>query len=499
MNKRWFWLVIVLLTLVSSSVIGCEPDYAYSFEKAECQFEVPTDEEMECGYLVVPQNRKQKNRPNIKLHVAVVHSKNENPAPDPVVILNGGPGGYTLDSIGHWLDIFTPIRNYRDLIIIDQRGTGYSQPSLNCPEAEDQEYQDWGRNISYITQNQNYLQALQACHDRLIAEGIDLSSYTSATNASDVEDLRKVLGYSQWNLYGISYGTRLALTIMRDYPAGIRSVVLDSVYPTQVDLYTTMVPNFERSLNMVFSDCKASPKCNEDFPDIKTTFYALVDQLDTQPIEFNVFQRLNGKAYKAILNGDRLIMTVFSMLYSTDQIPSLPRHITNIKQGRTFTFSMFLQDVIFSNDYFSEGMNYSIQCNEEIPFSLQSNIPDIITKSDARLIEALSYPQEYYRLCSEWNTIHTSDKENKAVSSDIPALILSGEFDPITPPEWGQLAAETLSNSQFLEFPGFGHGVLGSGSRNGECSKQIVNTFLADPNTTVDSSCISSIEPPFNP
>lgn len=492
-------LVIVLLLLATTALSGCKPEYSATFEKTECQFEVPPDEGIECGYLIVPEVRTRNNGPNVRIHVAIVRSQAPQPAPDPLVILTGGPGGHALDSIQSMLKRHKSMNLERDLIIFDQRGTGYSEPSLNCPEAEEQRYQDWGRNINVTEENQNYIQAMQACHDRMITEGINPAAYTSAANAADVEDLRKALGYSKWNLYGISYGTRLALTVIRDYPEGVRSMILDSVYPPQVDLYTTQTLNFERSLNLLFDGCALDPKCSEDFPDLKSTFYGLVDQLDAHPLELHIFHPLSGKAYNAVVNGSRFIMATFSMLYSTEQIPSLPRHITNIKENRIFTFSWFLRDMVFADDYWSEGMYFSVQCSEEVSFGFENELQRVNPAVHPRLSHAVRQAELIYNLCPTWSIAKRSSIENKAVRSDIPTLILAGEFDPITPPAWGRLAGETLKNSQYLEFPGFGHGVLGNGPRDGECSKQIINSFLTDPKTTVDASCINSIEPPFKP
>ena len=484
MNGKRFSLGIVFLLWSALVLAGCKPS---TYEKAECAFDVPAGIDIECGYLTVPEDRGQKESPMIRLHVAIVHT--ENPKPDPVVFLQGGPGANTLGFMGNLLFLFKDIRLDRDLIMFDQRGTGYSEPTLNCPEAEEQWYQDWTQNLSRKESDQNYAKALQACHDRLIEEGIALSAYTSAANAADVEDLRKALGYKQWNLYGSSYGTKLALTVMRDYPEGVRSVILDAVYPPQADLYASIPADFERSLNLVFQQCAADTDCNQAYPDLKTTYYALVDQLDAEPRTLKLYDPAKFKYYEMILNGDRFVWTTFQMLYYTDQLPGLPRRIYEIKEGKTDMLSSPLQNYIFFDGYWSEGMYYSIQCNEETPFGSIESTTNISSGVYPRLLQGMDQTQ-VYETCSAWVDGKPAPIENEAVVSDVPTLILSGEFDPITPPAWGQLVAETLSHSQFLKFPGYGHGVFGTGT----CDNQIVLDFLNAPNPPVDASCITSLE-----
>jgi pimeloyl-ACP methyl ester carboxylesterase len=188
---------------------------------------------VQCGYLIVPENRSNPQSRTIKVAYAIIKARGSNPQPDPVVYLTGGPG----DNAIKWISDFSgkPMGEKRDILLVDPRGLGYSQPTMQCPmhnlpgiitqdtapTAEDILAQDvhWAR----------------SCRDLLASQGFDLTAYNTIASAGDLSDLRQALGYSQWNLYGISYGTRLALVTMRAFPEGIRSVVLDSVIPPQVD------------------------------------------------------------------------------------------------------------------------------------------------------------------------------------------------------------------------------------------------------------------------
>ncbi len=202
------------------------------FETVDCTlFNIQGDNKTDCGYLFVPEDRTQPNSPLVQLAVAIVRSSSPNPAPDPVVFLQGGPGAHSLDMLAGLNTIynnspFYDILSQRDLILFDQRGVGYSLPSLNCPEVDDQTYQDLSLNLSREEAQLHSVHSYQACHDRLVQDGKNLEAFTSAASAADVNDLLLALEYEKWNLLGVSYGTRLALTVMRDFPEGVRSVIL---------------------------------------------------------------------------------------------------------------------------------------------------------------------------------------------------------------------------------------------------------------------------------
>ncbi len=177
-----------------------------------------------------------------------------------------------------------------------------------------------------------------------------------------MNDLRIALGYAEWNLYGVSYGTRLAQTVMRDFPEGVRSVILDSVYPPQVDGYAEMAVNAERAFNLLFDRCSADSKCNAAYPELKTVFYDTVAQLDANPTTLTLVRPKTGQAYEAVINGDHLITIIFSLLYQTDALPYLPNLIYDLHEGRSgnlgYSMNQYIDGIAFANDYFSEGMNY---------------------------------------------------------------------------------------------------------------------------------------------
>jgi pimeloyl-ACP methyl ester carboxylesterase len=460
----------------------------YRFEPARCQFLIPPGQTVTCGYLFVPEDRSQVDSPTIRLHVAVIKSRADHPAPDPLLFLAGGPGGHALDAIEWTARNFNNVLQKRDLILFDQRGVGHSQPSLDCPEVTDLLSEILEQNLSREEGARRNVAANLACRDHLVKEGINLAAYNSAASAADVNDLRLALGYDKWNLYGVSYGTRLALTVMRDFPQGIRSVILDSVYPPQVDLGAERAVNAERAFNLLFERCAADAACNAAFPDLESAFYDLIAGLDAEPIQVPV------RSYNASLNGDDLIGVLFRLLYDSDAIPGLPKLIFDVRRGSYSGLRRWLPRVIFQSEFISEGMHNSVQCGEEVRFSS----PDAIAASSASMRPRIRvfldvYANAEFSICEAWGAKEAGPIENEPVISDIPTLVLAGDYDPVTPPAWGQMAVATLNNAHYLEFPGVGHGVLMAR----RCARDIVSGFLDTPTTAPHSSCIAELRVGF--
>ena len=456
------------------------------FETTSCWFEEPQGHTVECGYLVVPESRDRPDGKTIKLAVARFKSSSSRPEPDPIVYLEGGPGGSPLRSLLDQFGVlFAPFLERRDLILVDQRGTGYSQPALDCPEYTALSLALLDDDLTQAQAEAQLDAALLTCRQRLVADGVDLAAYNSAENAADLDDLRRALDVEEWNLYGISYGTRLALTALRDTHEGIRSAVIDSVVPLQADLYVELPSNGARAFDVLFDSCAADPVCSADFPDLRAVFFDVMDRLDAEPATFPV--RLeSGEEADFLLNGDGLMELVFQSLYATPVIPLLPRMIYAMRDGDTRLASALESAFLEQLDDISYGMHFSVQCGEEAPFS-----------SPARLDNAIRQRPEYaalaergtFELCATWGAAQPNVVENQAVSSDVPTLVLGGEFDPITPPGWAQLAAETLANSYYFELPNAGHGASLTG---GECPRKLVLAFFEAPASRPDASCLAT-------
>src|SRR5919112_6091912 len=257
--------------------------------------------DFECGYLTVPENRAEPTGRTIQIPVARAKATSPNPQPDPLVYLTGGPGGTGLAAAV--LRVQAGWNADRDVIFIDQRGTLKAQPLLACPEID--AFLQAGVSLAptseeFATQS---AAATQACHDRLVAAGWDLSAYNTTENAADVADLRVGLGIPEWNLYGVSYGTELALQILRDHPEGIRSVVLDSVVPPQLNLLDGFWPNAAAGFRALFDACAADAACHTAFPDLESEFRTLVTQLTAQPRTIPITDPTSGQNINVVFDG----------------------------------------------------------------------------------------------------------------------------------------------------------------------------------------------------
>lgn len=469
-----------------------EPDYVPIFEPASCQFDGVDNFEVECGYLVVPENREIPDGNQVRLHVAIFASKIVNPAPDPVVYLEGGPGGDALETADLiFADSFAPFLTDRDFIMFDQRGTSYSEPSLRCPEVEEVALVAIQRDLTYEEELQITLSAFDQCRMRLQAEGVDITQYNSANSAADLNDLRIALGYDEWNLYGISYGTKLALTTMRDYPEGIRSVILDSAYPQQVSLNTELPANTDRAFNTLFAGCANDAACNAAYPDLETRLFETAALLNENPITVDAFNAFTGEQYRAVVDGDGLINAVFQGLYSEEIIPLLPQMIVNTENGDYDLLALFSSLTITNLELLSRGVYYAVQCNEEVVFETEEEIRTAVSQYPD-LVSYFGDVSGLFDVCNTWPSGAAAAVENEPVVSDIPTFIVAGEYDPITPPAWGELAASTLSNSYFFEFPGVGHGA----SVSDDCPASMTRAFLNEPTSEPNSNCIATMTPP---
>jgi len=496
-------LVFMLMGLICCSPASedSQPGYRPVFEKTNCPFSPPPGwvdgRTVECGVLLVPENRSERDNRTIRLAVAIFHPQGGTSEPDPVIYLSGGPGASALELIYLTFERgYAPmLASNRDIIIFDQRGVGFSDPVLDCTNAQDLglELLDNELDERQLTDEEIgvlFDDAYRTCA-RDLAEIADLSMYNSLASAADVNDLRIALGYEKINLWGASYGTRLALSVMRDYPESIRSAVLDSVYPPDVDMYLETPANLERSMTLLFDTCAADLACNAAYPDLRQVFFDMIGVLNEMPASLVVVNSLNGKSYKMLFTGDALFGLVFQLLYQTDILPYLPGLIYDASHGEFDVIGRIYGSLLGLGSISSQGMTFSVQCNEEIPFSSLDQFEDmLISYPDfAPYLRKSIVGEIGYHICTFWDSGQADDRENEPVISEIPSLVLHGEFDPITPPAWGKHAAETLSHSYYYLFPAVGHGAGVT-----ECGWSMMINFILNPSQPPDDVCLSEMD-----
>ncbi len=491
-RRSGLWIIVIVLAGLYVRLPA--QAQTLSLEPFSCPFFLLRTE---CGYLIVPEDRSipiVADGEKIKIAYAIIKSSSDQPAPDPLVYLVGGPGGSTLSMARKlYNDFLAPFGRDRDLILVDQRGTGYSKPSLTCPEYFQYAQEHMSRE-NQVVSAETALQLTLSCHDRLKAEGVNPAAYHSAANAADLEDLRLALGYEQWNLLGISYGTRLALTLMRDYPQGIRSVILDSVYPPQINLYTAVLDNSQRARRALFNACAADADCAHAYPELERIFWEVYERLNHEPLVRSMNFGAAGR-FNMVVTGDRLYDWVFNWMYDVPGMVNIPRYIYGMYEGDFGDAVGAGLASEFGLTSVSVGMYYSVQCSEEVPFT-KNNEFDAVARRHPRLGSYIEHHARLgdflLRLCEGWVTYPPPALENEPVTSEIPTLVLAGEFDPITPPSWAKLAAKTLSHSFYYEVPSVGHGAVPSH----RCVRGLAQAFVADPAQAPDSTCLGEISAP---
>ena len=495
MRRKHFWAALsaLVMAFVIAGFSAAQGDLP-EFERFRCPFPIPAGEiegeTLECGYLLVPETRSDPDSNYIELAVAIIHSPSPNVAPDPVIYLAGGPGGSALLEVELWVK--AGFRAHRDIILIDQRGTGYSYPSLDCSDVDGGGDDDM----------------MRACYDWLVGEGIDLSAYNSVTNAADIADLRRALGLEAVNLYGVSYGTRLALIVMRDHPDGIRGVVLDSVFPPEAASSDEQALHGANAMFHLFEACAHDSACDGAYGDLEALFYNLVDEMNADPV-----RDVDGNE----VTGDDVVNMLYESLYVTEAIPTLPYALYLLDEGdiengldvlaggysledlRTLAAGGDLPEENLIDvepwmtipDGDSEGMFNSVDCHEEAPFANVSAAAALAADLPPQLGDALlSGSISQLEICAFWDSGQASPIENLPVSSDIPTLVLTGSFDPVTPPIWGQTAAESLPYSTFIKLPYAGHSVLDSG----DCAASLSEHFLDNPAAPLDTACVQDFQ-----
>jgi pimeloyl-ACP methyl ester carboxylesterase len=462
-----------------------------AFESKECWFDVPENLSIECGYIAVPEDHFSPNENTLRLAVVILHDQSEGHQPDPVVLLAGGPGERVAANAYELSQVIAPLHPNRDLVIFDQRGVGLSEPALECPEFLDAllDNLDQADNDQVVKQQ---FESLMACRDRYVTEGINLSAYNTRQSAADVEVLRVALGYEQINLYGASYGSQLAQAVMRDYPGHIRSVAMNSVLPTEKSIFLDTSFTASNAILDLLNACKEDQACVASYPRLQQELFDVVEALNLNPIPMTLTNPLSGEQYEALLTGDSVVGNLFTFLYISRIIPVLPQAIHNVYEGDYSLMQQLSSTRLALLDELSRGTMLSVLCRDDLigrtpqdQLDIRASLPDPLVSdiADQDLIEYGAFG-----LCDHWPVKQDEPWVKAPVLSNIPTLLLAGEFDPITPPSYAQLVAENLENATIIELPGMGHDVLSS-----PCAQSIAGAFIENPIEPLATACVSDM------
>jgi pimeloyl-ACP methyl ester carboxylesterase len=362
----------------------------------------------------------------------------------------------------------------------NQRGAPLTDPALECAGVKEVLWELAEKHPSIDERNLRLVEFWSECRSDLVGRGIDLNMYSTSANAADADDLRIALGYDQANYYGTSYGTRIGLVLLRERSDEVRSIILDSVYPPEADYYTTYASNVAGALNTLFEECSSDPVCVDRYGDLERLFTETVDRLDA---DSQIIVYADGRV---VVDGMMFIDALYALLQSTPGRQEASSFIEAPTKGDLLRFRHIFP-MLF--DYpGNPAVYYSFQCQEEIPkhafeevVTEAAGVPERISDYAVQFFAALDYA-----VCEVWGVEASLAGESAPVESDVPALVLAGAVDSITPAQWGRSAAGHLSKGWFYEIPGEAHGTM----RTSACAREIALTFLEDPGAEPDAACI---------
>lgn len=483
-------LILLILALASCAFLAaCVPQEVAQPDKnvallQDCKFKIQGAGvylDARCAKISVPEDRSKNGGASINLNVVVYPAVNRNPQADPVFLLAGGPGEAATQSFPLMMDAFARIHQDRDLVMVDQRGTGDSHP-LTCPVSEDSKNGDVNFDISF----DESLEDIKTCREAL--DG-DPRFYTTQAAIDDLEEVRQVLGYEQINLMGVSYGTRVALAYLRQYGQNVRTVTIDSVNPIDWELGPHNPANAQRALDLIFERCAAESDCHQAFPNIKEEFKQLLDRLDKEPVKVTMRHPVTAENIDITLDRKQLGFVLQILSYEPETAALIPLLLHSAYQDGSY--NLLLAQALTSqqglSSSISDGLYLSVLCAEDAPFYPAEN-------PEEKNVYLINPAPQMSSICKAWNTPAVSAAFKQPVASDRPVLLLTGEADPITPPANALAAAQSLPNSLTVVAPGMGHAVFTRG-----CFPKIMADFINNGGTNgLDTTCVEKIKPqPF--
>ncbi|MEV7570891.1 alpha/beta hydrolase [Streptomyces tanashiensis] len=463
---------------------------------------IPALETAHCGTLTVPENRSRhkgdsgeergKHR-KITLAVAIIPAVTSRPASDPIVWLAGGPGDDAVSEIP--MALAGGLNRDRDVIFMSQRGTYSADPELTCPNVDEFVANNLDLVFGAPSTGRLHVEETRKCRDRLVRRGADLSAYNGTESSADYDALRRALGIRQWNVFGISYGTDLALQYMRLHPKGIRSVGIDGVLPPSLAGGAVTWKAAREGFDSIFKTCAEQPACNTRYPHLKATFERLVVELEARPVTTTVTVPGHPEPVKVTLDGGLLVNW---LTFASHVAAGVPRSIDELAHGNPQRIAEQYAGGKLSPQAIgrvSHGLVFGVFCREWTPFESEADI----IRAGRRLFP--SFPRSVlanapllswmHADCRAWDVPPADPSIRQRTYSDIPTLVLSGGFDSQTAPSSGPYAARTLSRSTAVTVPYVAHVVFA----DSPCAQVITRSFFATP-TAPDTGCLAGLRPP---
>ncbi|MEZ5497867.1 MAG: alpha/beta hydrolase [Steroidobacteraceae bacterium] len=435
----------------------------------------------QCGWLIVPENREQRGR-SLRLYMARVPAISHRSRADPLFVLAGGPGMAATEFYAAVAPAFERIRRDRDIVLLDQRGTGQSN-RLDCAIDDNELLSTAIADVVRITTQ---------CRDQLAARA-DLAAYTTAESARDLEALRAALGYERINLYGASYGTRLAQHYARLYPQRVRALILDGVAAPQVALGPQIALDAEAALESVLDRCAAARDCRQAFGDVHRDYRQVRAKLEVAPVEVILQQPLADAPGTIAFGPEHLAIVLRLATYAATRAATLPYELHRAAAAGDYR-PLAARFVLTSQSLeraIAVGLNNSVVCSEDLPYVDPAHVDRAALQKSFMGARALDAMQA---VCEHWPRGQVDDGFREPLAADTPALLLSGAADPVTPPRYAELAMEKLPAARHIVLPGQGHGQL-----TRPCMDKLMAEFLDSGDASaLDTSCLERVVvPPF--
>lgn len=494
--------VCVLLALpASASVTTSGPSGTPVFVPDPCPAPPQPIAELKkarCGQLIVPETRHLTNAPKIRLSVTIVAAASPQKKSDPIVWLAGGPGDDAITEIP--MATAGKLNADRDVIFMSQRGTYTAQPRLACPSVDRWPADTLNMPYDAAATGKAYSVATLECRKELASQTSDLGAYNTLESAADLDDLRVALHIAKWNVYGISYGTDLALTYLREHPGGIRSVAIDGVFPPSLAGGGAAWTSAGEGINAVFKACQQQAPCRKRYGDIGATFRRLVNQYEASPKTVAVqVPGHSGKVSVKISGGMLLQWTVSPGTHLAAKVPAA---IYALAQGDPAPIaSTWAAPRIDAGSIgvLGNGLFYGLSCGEWVPYETTASVVASGRRafptgpaSVLRNAPNLPFMREN---CSDWNVPAASSLVRAAIESRLPVLVINSQYDGQTAASFGAYVAKKLPNSVVVTIPNIAHVAFGSPSASANaCAYAITRSFF-EVLIKADTSCVRKVSP----
>jgi len=466
MIKNWIYIPLLAL-LLSFNAYSDEQQFTLK----NCHVD-GVKAQVKCGNLQAPENYSKPNDEQISINFVVLPAIDNSDNKTPLMFLAGGPGQAAAELAAGLRRVFNEVRKTRDLILVDQRGTGDSHP-LQCDDALEQD-------IYSITPEDFSEQDIKDC---LATFSGDLSQYNSENAIRDFDAVRVALGYDKINIYGGSYGTRAGLVYMRMFPDSLRSVVLDSVGPIEVPI-GLFGQSSARSFNLLLENCKKELSCKNAYPELEQEFKTLMIRLEQAPAEVSIAHPRLGTQTKFVISKAKLLGSIRMQLYSVATRSLVPLVIHQAYLGNYMPLAGLVAQTEGGQGIYL-GLLFNITCNEDFP---RISVSDFEQDANNNFGQGDSH-FGFKKVCPIWPQYRPSEEFYQTVDVDIPTLILSGNLDPVTPPSNGEYSAKFLPNNHHIVIENAAHTVAMS-----TCASDIINEFLTSLKPkALDESCLEDV------